>query len=840
MSGSELRFACPNGHRRSRSCKLSENCPTCRTQAALGEAVATLLRLIPTLSTQVAVAAVSTVAASTGERRRLVNWLREQSRDLGSIGSDCPPVAVRLLNELAMKGLSVALPRCVDCGRHRLLPSVVEGGRVCLQCYMLRRAEPCARCGRTKLVYSRQSDGLAVCQRCRTRDPITWRPCGRCGRQAQVVTVESGLTVGRCCYVYPLLRCSVCGLNKALTPHKTRRPVCGECADKPTAVCSSCGLDAPVVPGQDEHPLCSRCRSLKPAPCQSCSTLTVGRDLAGRPRCPACYRRPVGTCGRCGRVRAIVRLARGGDPDLCGVCWQGPVMTCETCGRVRPCRGERKGRMLCIVCRPVTPQTCAHCGEARQPMAHWHEGPVCKRCYARALASKANCPRCGRLRRLRQYPGVDQPVCAECAGQPATHVCTVCGAEDLLYERGVCSRCVLHRRLRVLFGDDANCRRTGLAPLFDALTAARDPRATLDWLNKDDQSSALLGRIARGELRLTYDVLDQLEPMLHTGRSAPLEYLLVAAGALPARDPVLGALERWCERFVARIDQPEHAQLLRTYVHWHVVRRLRARPSRTGLTESTGSSTRTRLKCIGSFLDWLSQRGGCLSECHQLDVDTWCASQPPHRINIVRTFATWAMERKAMPALAVQPASSIRPVAAIERDQRWALARRLLDAPDIDAADRVAGALVVVYGQPVTRINRLTVSDLIVQTDRVAIRLGSSPIEIPEPLAGYMRELVAERQPHPRKVQIRSDPGWLFVGANPGRPISQHTLAARLHRHGIRPARHRLAALYQLASEMPAALVADLLGISPGTANLWARLAGHSWNAYPALRTEER
>jgi len=209
-------------------------------------------------------------------------------------------------------------------------------------------------------------------------------------------------------------------------------------------------------------------------------------------------------------------------------------------------------------------------------------------------------------------------------------------------------------------------------------------------------------------------------------------------------------------------------------------------------------------------------------------------------IKTVRSFTSWTMQRKAMPPLDVPAGNSIRPVAPIEADQRWALARQLLHAPDIDAADRVAGALVVVYAQPLTRINRLTVSDVGIQADRVTIRLGSSPIELPEPLATYVRELVAERQPFPRKVQIRLDPGWLLVGANPGRPISQGALAAHLRRHGVRPARHRPAALYQLASDMPAALVADLLGISPGTANIWARLAGRSWNAYPGLRAELR
>jgi len=160
-------------------------------------------------------------------------------------------------------------------------------------------------------------------------------------------------------------------------------------------------------------------------------------------------------------------------------------------------------------------------------------------------------------------------------------------------------------------------------------------------------------------------MLDQLEPALDTGRSDPLEYLLAATGALPARDPVLGALERWCERFLARIDQPEHAHLLRTYVHWRMVRPLRARPPKTGLTESTASSARTRLKCISSFLDWLTQRGCCLSECQQIDLDTLCANQPPHRIKIVRAFTTWAIERKAMPPLNVPAGRGIRPVAPI-------------------------------------------------------------------------------------------------------------------------------------------------------------------------------
>jgi hypothetical protein len=75
---------------------------------------------------------------------------------------------------------------------------------------------------------------------------------------------------------------------------------------------------------------------------------------------------------------------------------------------------------------------------------------VCASCYYHALAAKADCPSCGDHRRLRRYPGFAEPVCAGCAGQSATHVCERCGIEDCLYERGVCARCVVHRRLEAL------------------------------------------------------------------------------------------------------------------------------------------------------------------------------------------------------------------------------------------------------------------------------------------------------------------------------------------------------------------------------------------------------
>lgn len=52
----------------------------------------------------------------------------------------------------------------------------------------------------------------------------------------------------------------------------------------------------------------------------------------------------------------------------------------------------------------------------------------------------------------------------------------------------------------------------------------------------------------------------------------------------------------------------------------------------------------------------------------------------------------------------------------------------------------------------------------------------------------------------------------------------------------------RLAALAHIAASMPAAVVADLLGVHPGTASAWAKATGRTWADYTAHRitTETR
>jgi hypothetical protein len=115
----------------------------------------------------------------------------------------------------------------------------------------------------------------------------------------------------------------------------------------------------------------------------------------------------------------------------------------------------------------------------------------------------------------------------------------------------------------------------------------------------------------------------------------------------------------------------------------------------------------------------------------------------------------------------------------------------------------------------------------------VRLRLGREPIALPEPLAGLVAGLAARRRGH----AALGDQGtcrWLLPGGRPGQPVSAYQLAERLRRLGLRPAQSRTTALFGLATELPAAVLARLLGIHIKVAAEWQRAAAGDWTGYAA------
>jgi hypothetical protein len=147
--------------------------------------------------------------------------------------------------------------------------------------------------------------------------------------------------------------------------------------------------------------------------------------------------------------------------------------------------------------------------------------------------------------------------------------------------------------------------------------------------------------------------------------------------------------------------------------------------------------------------------------------------------------------------------------------------------------------LLPLFGQQQSRITAMTTDQISQQGTEVFVRFGQHDLPIPELLGTLLLQLVAEGKSH---VGIGTPPHtrWLFPGGIPGRPITASRLADRLRALGIPTQASRRAALTDLAAQLPAAVLADLLNLHPTTAVNWTHQAGGTWNRYAAELAESR
>jgi len=223
---------------------------------------------------------------------------------------------------------------------------------------------------------------------------------------------------------------------------------------------------------------------------------------------------------------------------------------------------------------------------------------------------------------------------------------------------------------------------------------------------------------------------------------------------------------------------------------------------------------RNQIKAAAGFLAWLASRRQSLASCRHADLDDWLVTGPGAWQ--VRGFLTWAARRGHCPPFAI-PGPGRAHGAATSPDQRWALAARLLHDGSLDPTDRVAGCLLLLYGQQLSRIAALTTGQVTRRDDAVFVRLGQHDVPVPGPLGAALNELIRDGRAY-TGVGSPARTRWLFPGGMPGKPITASQLGERLRALGIYAMPGRRAALTDLAAKMPAAVLADLLHLSPGTA----------------------
>jgi len=365
------------------------------------------------------------------------------------------------------------------------------------------------------------------------------------------------------------------------------------------------------------------------------------------------------------------------------------------------------------------------------------------------------------------------------------------------------------------------------------------PRTALTWLQRG-RSRDLLVELAHGRLPLTHEALDgQAGPQ--RGRANAVEHLrqlLVSSGALPARDEHLSRLER---TLVTLLEQahPDDAAVLRRYAAFHVLPRVRSRLARGANTVVVCHAATNALRRTAHLLAWLRDRDVGLRHLSQPVLDEWAAQHAGY-VRDVGAFLSWARRSKLTAPAALPDRRRWGPSAFLPAQERWPLAQRLLHDDDLPAAHRLAGSLVLLYGQPVRRLAALRRSDVTTHDGRTTVSLGSEALLLAPPLDRLARELAAGAAPDPALVGLaQSFPlgqDWLFPGRRAGQPIGDKGLSRRLTKLGIPVRGARNSALLELAREVPPSILADLLGLTPEAVDRWRELAGGSWTAYVGAR----
>ncbi len=596
--------------------------------------------------------------------------------------------------------------------------------------------------------------------------------------------------------------------------------------------CAACARTGrPLFRGEGGG-VCQRCRTWQLAePCSACGKVkpVEMRAMAGQPLCGVCRRRTglaSRRCGACGKTAPVAVRARDGRPDICVNCYRMPEAACAVCGRRRGCYYAATSRPVCPSCAPRATAACARCGQDRPPQARWPEGPVCDPCYTAALQHRGRCASCGQQRRLVAPPGPDAGICAGCAGLPVTHACAGCGIEDKLYERGRCGRCSLRRRAAALLAGPGGQVPAGLLPVLGAICAARTPGSAIKWLRRS-HGAALLADLASGKLPATHEALDA-DPRRRAADF--LRHMLIAGGVLPARDEEVARASRRLSRMIEAVEPAAARRAARAYATWQVMRRLRASASRAARPRTYTAHAHRNVRAAAGFLAWLHGRGLTLARCRQADVDAWLTTGPA--AGQARDFLTWAAARGHCQAFTF-PGRVRASGAAASQEQRWALAARLLHDDALDPTDRAAGCLLLLYGQQLTRIAAMTTSQVTSRDGAVHIRLGDHDIPVPEPLGAALTDLTRNGRTRAGTGSPATTP-WLFPGGLPGQPITPGRLGGRLRALGIHATEYRRAALTDLAARLPAAVLADSLGLAPKTAVQWMRQAGGDWSGYAA------
>ena len=388
-----------------------------------------------------------------------------------------------------------------------------------------------------------------------------------------------------------------------------------------------------------------------------------------------------------------------------------------------------------------------------------------------------------------------------------------------------CVACSLAIRLAGVLGQ-GGAVPAELVPLYRRLVAMENPLAGMTWLNKAVVRQRL-SALGRGEVPLTHAGIDQFPG--GQGREF-LRELLVEVGLLPFRDKYLAAFQTWVPKRLAAISEPDVAREIRIYIAWRQERELVVRAAARRLEAGRVNAARDAIDGAVRFLRFLAVRGKVLAELAQRDVDAWFteAANP----SVALDYLVFAIAQRRCAKLTLPPSRRVvSPGTPLPRLRE--IVARLLEDETIELADRVAGLLVLLFAQSVTRVAGLSVAVVSVASGEMTLDLGQHPVPVPDAVAAILSRYLLRRV---NTTTTNTATDFLFPGQRPGQHATAFQLTKHMNALGITKA-ERQGALTHLVNEAPAAVVAKATGYSLGATATRSVLFGPDWAHYAALKS---
>jgi len=472
-------------------------------------------------------------------------------------------------------------------------------------------------------------------------------------------------------------------------------------------------------------------------------------------------------------------------------------------------------------------RVCDRCGRTAVGLYSLLGGRICNVCYSALRRNPSECPLSGNIRVLAFTTKEGMISCAICAGHPPRFACRTCGSEEFLTGTH-CGRCRLQARLDELIGpaEEAPVELTRLRTHLG--NAPMDPRSIVRWLRRPHVTETLRG-MATGALPLDHSALDHLPQ-----GAAPRYFrrLLIEAGVLPQIHVFQHELTLHVAALAATLERPT-GNKLRRYYRWDILPKLHRRYRDRGrdLSMEAFNGQRGHLAAVVRFLAWLDASDLTVGDLDQRTLDHYIARIKTREP--VEHFVRWATRSRLSDDLTTNVRAARNTMSSMTEDELWRAVDLLLYDEEIELEVRVAGLFVLLYAQILGRAVSMTRDQIDATPDKVTVQFGVTPVVLDDTVGNLVRrQLEAE----PRRGYATGASSWLFEGLSPGTHMTAAYIRLRLGELGIRPRVSRETRMNLLAMRMPAAVVADVVGIRTTTADRRKSMAGGTWSNYPDLR----